>query len=160
MEVKRYDIPVKIFVFYLFKLLHELQKVYYKSNLDLNNLESLFGTIEMAQTIKKLGDISPRRIAEYRKAIIKLIVRTLEKRIIYPVHRFDIDPPHCYKRLLDLIKIVGFDKSALITFNYDIALDITVLRSSLCIDYGFNNPDNSLKVLKFPELILSKTGSS
>jgi hypothetical protein len=50
----------------VFEIITYLQGVYAKSYLDLNNIESLFGAIEMARVINRLGEYPPKKISEIR----------------------------------------------------------------------------------------------
>jgi hypothetical protein len=61
--------------------------------LDLDNLESLFGAFEMARLFGRLGNLADPELQELGSAIRQLIVRTIEKRIIYPVHERQVRPP-------------------------------------------------------------------
>ena len=60
----------------VFTAISELQAVHSKAYLDRDNIEILFGAIEMAQIIGKLGRRDPESIAQLRNSMITLIVKT------------------------------------------------------------------------------------
>ncbi|MFA6089682.1 MAG: hypothetical protein WC755_07510 [Candidatus Woesearchaeota archaeon] len=127
----------------VFTLLADLQNVYAKSYLDLNNIESLFGTIEMARIINKLGDYNAQEIINLKNSLIKLIVKTLEKTIKYEIKDNTICASDSYNKFVDLLLKVSKNKpniSSIITFNYDIAVDTALYRNGFNIDYCLDEP--------------------
>ena len=118
-----------------------LQSVHSKSNLDLDNIESVFAAFEMAALFKRpLGDVSVEDVQNLPSATRRLIVQTLEKEIAFPFNGGRIMPPPPYHEFTALVKrIVGKDPAgvSLITFNYDLALDYALhfngLRSNYCL---------------------------
>ena len=69
----------------VFRAISSLQQVHSKSDLNLNNLESLFTTFEMAQTIKKLPGFQADEIPALIDSFKKMIVRTLDLSMQFPV---------------------------------------------------------------------------
>jgi len=118
----------------VFELISHLQEVYAKSNLDLINIEALFGAIEMAKIIGvSFGD---GFVAEYKESLLTLITRTLEESISFPRSDQKIEPTSSYKSFVDLIDSKGVGTSSVLTFNYDIALDFALVSAQKQIDYG------------------------
>jgi hypothetical protein len=115
----------------VFNAYAELQAVHAKSYLDLDNIEVLFGAIEMAQLINKLGGRSKDDIIELRISLITLIYKSLEVSIVFNVRDKHINPPEPYglfiKSLCDLnLKKFMSHSFSFITFNYDLAMDYTL----------------------------------
>jgi len=126
----------------VFKALVRLRDVFFKSGLDLDNIESVFAAFEMAGTIGKLGGYSVEEIADLARSIRVLIVRTLDESIKYAHNLTDnmAAPPVGYDSLVNLIKRVNQRASgellcSLLTFNYDIALDYALMHAGIPHDY-------------------------
>ncbi|MRS04292.1 hypothetical protein EG832_13910, partial [bacterium] len=90
----------------VFSAIAELQGVHAKSYLDLDNLEIVFGAIEMGQLLNKLGDRSPEDISALKQAFITLIFKTLEHSISFPVYDRRIHPPRPYDDFGAMLKEV------------------------------------------------------
>lgn len=121
----------------VFGAISGLQIVHSKSELDLDNIESVFAAFEIAKLIKKLpglsdSDVIPNIIASLRR----LIALTLDKTIMYP----NFKPNNAYNSLVNFIidynKFANIQNISIITFNYDIALDYAIRCNNSGIDYG------------------------
>lgn len=123
----------------VFDAIAELQSVHSKSDFDLDNLEMLFGAIEMGQLIHKFGNRTPEQIANLRNSIVTLIVRTLEMNIGFPVNKDRRLAPQVYRQFVDMLTHVstktGNSDYSFITFNYDIALDYALLSGGIETSY-------------------------
>lgn len=122
----------------VFELLAELQIVHSKSSLDLNNIESIFGAIEMSKIIGRLVSREQHEIEIALDSIRRLIVRTLEETVKFTVTNGEIQPHSSYEKFSDLVLELIERRNrrvSIITFNYDIALDIALHRSGLKINY-------------------------
>jgi hypothetical protein len=125
--------------------------IFEKSFLGINNIETLFGAIEMAKIINKLGEYSAEQILDVRNGLVTLIVKTLEKTTIFHDETNDegILPTKPYRDFVALLKDKGIGRSSIITFNYDIALDFALEKDLGPINYCLNDENNSnVKVLK------------
>jgi hypothetical protein len=131
-----------------FKVLAELQKAHSKSYLDLNNIETLFGALEMAR-INLLSNFKPEEIQEFRQCLVLLIVRTLEESISFTSSSRGIEADDSYNNLVELLKAKGFPRSSIITFNYDVAADVAFyingVRAKYCLE---NNEQGDINLLK------------
>jgi hypothetical protein len=141
----------------VFKALVRLRDVFYKSGLDLDNIESVFAAFEMAQTIGKFADYSEKEIADLTRSIRVLIVRTLDESIKYTADKSGGTPapPVGYDAFVNLVKAMrrpsGSNSTcSLLTFNYDIALDYALTHGGIPYDYGLEPPTGKdiLRVLK------------
>ena len=126
----------------VFNAISELQGVHSKSYLDLNNIEIVFGAIEMALLLRKLGARDFKDIKKLRDSLITLIFKTLEHSIKFPVERGLILPPVPYKQFMDVLARAVRDqphqdphKFSFITFNYDLCLDQALHFSGVRYDY-------------------------
>jgi len=139
----------------VFAAISELQAVHSKSYLDLDNIEILFGAIEMAQIIGKLGQREAEAITQLRKSIITLIVKTLEFSIPFPrTESGHISAPVPYDDFGTLISGLKQKQRqwqfSFLTFNYDLTLECAFLNESLPYDYWLSQgaDPNKLPYLK------------
>lgn len=123
----------------VFKARTLLQQVYSKSELDINNIETLFGTFEMAALVGKLGTLSDEEITQLPTAMNYLIAKTIETRLQFPADANHTHPPKPYGTFVDSI-VRALDKQekgsvSLITFNYDLGLDLSLHYNSIPYEY-------------------------
>jgi hypothetical protein len=141
----------------VFKAISLLQAVHSKSQLDLNNIESIFTALEIANVLGKLPGFNKEEIPEVITSLKEVIVTTLEKSIYFPTHGRTILPTSTYNKFAELISYLKNDSypelsSSVITFNYDIALDVAMHRNGQGPVYGFGPsvqaslPTNLLKL--------------
>ena len=121
-------------------VISSLTAVHSKSQLTLDNIESVFATIEMCVLINKLPGISNDSIEPLISSLKKLILRTLEDTIAYPIKERSIVPTPAYRKFADLISDLnqGEHTCSIMTFNYDYALDYALRQSLVPIDYGLS----------------------
>jgi len=144
----------------VFKAISSLQAVHSKAQLDLNNIESIFTALEIANVLRKLPGFEPDQIPVVINSLKELIVATLERTIDFPTEDRCILPPSNYNKFAELVKYLHTDaypiyKSSIITFNYDIAMDLAMLRNGLGPLYGFASDVSA----NFPTLLLKLHGS-
>lgn len=124
----------------IFNVISGLQVVHSKSQLDLNNIESIFTVLELGKVIQKVPGIESRQISEMIAALKKVIVATLEHRIEFPIKNGEIHAHNSYIAFSNLLKEFKQNKRrplsvSIITFNYDIALDMALHKSGQEPDY-------------------------
>lgn len=129
----------------VFKAISSLQAVHSKSQLDLNNIESIFTALEIANVLGKLPGFKPEEIPDVIASLKELIVATLEKTILFPTEGQYILPTQSYNHFSELINYLKNDahpslSSSVITFNYDIALDVAMHRNGQGPVYAFGPP--------------------
>lgn len=133
----------------VFEVISKLQSVYAKSYLELTNIESLFGVIEMARVINKLDSYSLEEIKDIRESLVTLIVKTLEKTIVLPVENQNVTPPRSYRNFVELVNDKGIGDCSIITFNYDLALDYACHWMNTDVNYCLDKKaSRSVKLLK------------
>ena len=123
----------------VFKARTLLQQVHSKSELDISNIETLFGTFEMAALVGKLGTLSDEEITQLPIAMNYLIAKTIETRLQFPADTNHTHPPKPYGTFVDSI-VRALDKQekgsvSLITFNYDLGLDFSLHYNSIPYEY-------------------------
>ena len=136
----------------VFEARGKLLRILSKSELDLNNIEVIFNTLEMAKIIGKFPDGDKKYIYKTIKSLRKLISVTLEKSIRWQNDRDFImglspretDPPTVYMEFAKLIKYLSEESSpkqdvAILTFNYDFALDFALHYSGIKANYFLDN---------------------
>lgn len=115
----------------------KLQVVQSKAELDLDNIESIFATFEIGRLVKRLPNIETNNINPLLASIRRLIVKTLEQTVTYPVNGKRIWPTHSYHEFAGLIKdlVTRRHTCSVITFNYDYALDYALNFNAIPLDY-------------------------
>jgi hypothetical protein len=128
----------------VFRTIGKLQSVHSKAQLDLTNIESVFTVLELAGTIQA-PILSGEQVTDAIAALKTLIVRTLEEKIEFPAGpRGEFLPTASYASFADLL-ISMRDKAeprlsfSVITFNYDIALDMALLKRGMGPSYALDN---------------------
>lgn len=115
----------------VFKAIAELQAIYAKSFLELDNIESVFAAFEMVELFGRLGNMPPEDIQSLISAIKSLIVSTLESRIMVTVSGERLLTPKPYGQFVEFVSNLVRPSNtlpqtkavSLMTFNYDLALD-------------------------------------
>ncbi len=120
----------------VFKTIGSLQAVHSKSQLDLNNIESIFTVLELGKVIQRVPGVEASEIGNVIAALKSLIVTTLETTMKFPATRAQIGIPEPYSEFANLISFLVRDASpaqtvSVITFNYDIGCDIGMHRFGL-----------------------------
>jgi hypothetical protein len=140
----------------VFNAISELQAIFAKSYLDIENIETLFSAVEMGILINKFSNRKLKQIKDLRKSIITVIYKTLETSMTFPVESDHIKPPEPYGSFIKLLtsrknKVVSeiLDEISFITFNYDLGLDYSIHSRGFYLDYGLTErPQKSFTLLK------------
>jgi hypothetical protein len=133
----------------VFKAIGKLQAVHSKSQLDLTNIESIFNAFEIANTIGKLPGFETAEIPSVISSLKEVIVTTLEQTIKFPFRGSHISSaPQTYKQFTELLQHIINDATpkhtaSVITFNYDIAIDVALHMARIGPDYGFDSGTSS-----------------
>jgi len=132
----------------VFQGISELQQVHSKSQLDIQNVESVFAAFEMGRTLKKFGGYSLDQIGELAKAMRQVIVHTIQTTLKLPVQGQRAVEPPPYKDFVRLVSYLRGEASppsdvAIITFNYDMAIDYSLYINRISVNYSLEE-DKSL----------------
>lgn len=124
----------------VFAAIGALQVVHSKAQLDLNNIESIFTVLELGKVIQRIPGLTSEEIDVAIASLKDLIVKTLEVRMKYPVDQGFIGVPKPYEAFGRLLKHLQQDAfptqtASVISFNYDIAVDMAMCREGLGPDY-------------------------
>ncbi len=130
-----------------------LQSVHSKSQLDLINLESVFTALEVANTLKKLPGFAAEEIPETITSLKELIVKTLEATMKFPISEHRVRAPDEYATFATLISNItssrSNDTAGIISFNYDVGVDIALSQQRVAYDYGLEKShDQGPRLLK------------
>jgi len=141
----------------VFRAVSALQAVHSKSQLDLNNIESIFTALEIANVLGKLPGFEKEEIPSVIASLKEVIVSTLERTISFPTQRSNILPTRSYESfsdLLEYLKETAHPKlsSSVITFNYDIALDLAMHHKGQGPQYGFGAKEHVYSPVKLLKL--------
>ena len=135
----------------------DLQAIHAKSKLDVDNIETLFGAIEMGRIIGQYPGRESSDIDSLRDSLVTVIVKTLERSIPFPVKDSRILPPEPYLEFGNAIRALIHDQPkhlaptfSFITFNYDLLLDFAFNYVGLDYDYWISSDPNldSIPMLK------------
>lgn len=142
------------------RAISSLQKIHSKSQFDLNNIESIFTALEISNVLGKLPDFEREEIPAVIASLKEVIVETLEKTIAFPMQGRSITPTKSYDSFSKLIKHLKNEtrlklSSSVITFNYDIALDMAMYKNEQGPVYGIGSEFRSA----FPTKLLKLHGS-
>jgi hypothetical protein len=122
----------------------QLQQVHSKSQLDIHNVESVLAALEMASTLGRFGAYSQEEIAGLLDAARIVIAKTIEQTLRFPVLDDNyLGIPLPYESFADLLRYTRDDalprrSVAVITFNYDIAVDFALERLGVGVDYALD----------------------
>jgi hypothetical protein len=126
----------------VFEARRKLQAAYAKSHLDIDNIEDLFATYEMAKLIGQLDDMTVADIEKLPAQLRFMIMRTLEKSIQFPLYDEDeiVGCPTPFDAFVELLIQMETSRKlspvTIISFNYDLALDYAIATREIEIDYG------------------------
>jgi hypothetical protein len=141
----------------LFSAIAELQAVHSKAYLDTENIESLFGAIEMSRLLGKLGSRGEADIARLHESIITAIVRTLEFSIKFKVSGGRIMAAEPYGDFAKMLKTMAGERQlghstdyGIISFNYDLTVEQALMTAGMAYHYGLPSDSSAtgIPVLK------------
>lgn len=132
----------------VFKAIGSLQAVHSKAQLDLYNIESIFNALEIANTIKKLPGYEADDIPGVIDSLKEVIVSTLENTLEFSYVNSNIVTPIPYDRFIESLNyITGVATpnrtASVVTFNYDIAIDVALHISRIAYDYCIEEKEYS-----------------
>lgn len=141
----------------VFRAIDALQAAHSKSNIPLENLESVFDAFEMARLLGSLGSLNADDLSELPRSIRTLIRVTLENQVALPVRDGRLVPDRPFLSLVELVNEMcksgrgsSWDSVAIITFNYDLCLDFAAYSYGLPTTYCLNEDErhSGVRVLK------------
>jgi hypothetical protein len=141
------------------KILSVLQSVHSKAELDLNNLEAVFTTFELGQTIRKLPGVDDLNFEAAVNSLKALIVYTIEQSMEFPLNESrNLSASEDYAAFASLIvELKRKDRMrsrgvSVITFNYDIGAEVAFEELNLPYEYFVERQTTSGGLLKLLKL--------
>lgn len=122
----------------------ELRAVHSTARIEINNVEDIFSAFEMASVLGRLGDFGGDDIKKLKDAMQTVIVRTVERSLVFlpavhgGVNVNEVRPPNDHQNFKEVLKVIQGPRCsvAVITFNYDIALDHMLQCMKRPVDYS------------------------
>jgi len=132
----------------VFRAIGSLQLVHSKAQLDLNNIETIFNAFEIANTIRKLPGFPPDEIPRVIQSLKEVIVTTIQKTMVFPVVQARLAIPSPYDSFAELLSYLTLEAKptqtiSIITFNYDVAIDVALYLSGIRYDYCIQDTECS-----------------
>jgi hypothetical protein len=139
----------------VFGAISALQEVHSKSQLDIDNVESVFATLEMAKTLNKFPQLDTSLLDSMIESMKIVIGQTIELTLKVPVRDKRPESPIPYGDFAELIQWLREESMpqhtiAIITFNYDLACDFALYQHGFYVDYalGEKTAQETLPLLK------------
>jgi hypothetical protein len=129
-----------------------LQAVHSKTNLDIVNVESVLSALDTARILGVFPRLTEPEIGQAFDALQWVIVETLEQMMVFPTEGGYVGPTVDYAKFADLL--VSLRKrsksvaSAILTFNYDIGLEVGLASKGLRFHYGLDAAGEGIPALK------------
>jgi hypothetical protein len=150
------EAPLKEHFDRVFKILIELQRVHSKAELDLNNIEAVFTTFELGQTIRKL----PGADDDFDGAVNSLkalITYTVEESLRFRLgQKGQIRASDDYEQFAGFVKDfkreTGSGKIGILTFNYDVGLEVALFLQGINFDYCLDTQATGADAIKLLKL--------
>jgi hypothetical protein len=123
----------------VFRIISALQAVHSKSTLDIRNLESVFTTFEMLKSLGQFPDLAGDEIELSVQSLQAVIFYTLDQFVRFPTgNAGEILPPKVYHGFAERIRATR--NVTVITFNYDVGLDVALAASGIPVFYDIGDP--------------------
>jgi NAD-dependent SIR2 family protein deacetylase len=125
----------------VFEVMSSLQLIQSKAQFDLKNIESVFAAIEFAKLINAQNEFDVD-LNELSNSINTLIVKTIELTSEFVIQEYKVTATHPYPEFVELV--IRYKKKdqrntiAIITFNYDVVLDLAIVGKEYFCDYGLD----------------------
>jgi hypothetical protein len=138
----------------VFEAIQQFRSIHYKSYIDLDNIEEVFGAFEMARLLKGSANYSAEEVETIIKGIRTLISKTIELTMKYPLNGSRILADSTYASFAELVEKLGSESgkyaSSVLTFNYDLGLDVALYSHGVKVDYALPQDDDrgTFKLLK------------
>ena len=125
-------------------LQNKFRQLHAKSTVNLDNIETVFGLVEMARLLGRLPGFDKTQIEALATAVRTVLFETvmLTGKFVFADRGYV--PPKDYLSVAGHLdherQNRGADRLVFITFNYDLGLDFALHWSNFSIDYGLGDP--------------------
>lgn len=131
----------------IFQAIRTLKGVSFHTDLDLNNLEVVFGLFDMGRILGKMGNYNANEIDQLYEDLIKVIGITIDLCTVVRTHNDGSQSiPGPYPSFVQLLKnnFVNNDRlmASIVSFNYDLALDFAMHCEGIIPRYYVNEQNN------------------
>ena len=143
-DLRRHGLPAEYHESFdaVLESLRDLAGIYEKAYLNLDNLEEVFGAIEMAELVGKLADMPPDKIKQLRSHFVQMVVRTLQLSIT--VTSADRAPAAASTLAHGIASAVKKGITiTVITFNYDLVMEMALRAAKLGHYYALPEEERS-----------------
>jgi hypothetical protein len=132
----------------IFEFVSRVQQIHAKGYIDHRNLESILAALDMGKTLNWIPDYSEEQIDELIRDISVVISLTIERSLIFPLT--STGTIECPKPYLDFVNLLYGLRNhwspkhdvSVITFNYDVACDRSLIAGRLNPDYCLNGRED------------------
>lgn len=134
----------------LFNKIKSLNSVQAKSNIDLNNIESVLGLLEMSELLEFPLNKENNEFKSLKVSYIKMIAETLEQSMRYRITGpREIIPQGSYQNFVDIFTDERKrNSSAIISFNYDLGIDVALHNVGVNYSYYLDSMKQGFPLLK------------
>ena len=133
-----------------------LQRAQAKSTIDYDNIESLFSAIEMAELLGGFPDFGESRFAKSKAALLQLIADTIDASQAISGTRTTntkcpltcagpVDAKELTNWILSMTDQPYRHRVSVVSFNYDIGLDLSLLSTGFSIDYCLDRTQSHIE---------------
>ena len=144
----------------VFRAVGRLQPLHSKADFDMGNVESVFALMEMGKTLEKFpGCDTVDEINGLITNMKTVITKTIERTLLFPLETANAggieykrySEPFPYREFVELLQYLREEafpghKISVLTFNYDLALDLALMRDDLGPDYCFTASGSQRKI--------------
>ena len=132
----------------LFDNIKSLNSLHAKSKIDLNNIEAVLGLLEMYELLEFPNRIDSSKFKSLKKTYIEFIAETIELSMKFNITStkkinstgsYPIFASHLSKHR---------ENTAIITFNYDLGIDVALYNAGIDYNYYLNKIDSKFPLLK------------
>lgn len=142
-KLSAYSQPFKC----VFETISDMQSIHSKSEMDIDNIETIYALLEMAKVIGGYKNKSEEKIQEVIDSLKILIQVTLEKSIRFSWHTDQYFVPiNDYNEFCKLLTQKfgnNSNKYSIITYNYDLALDVALSYHNLDYNYHISESEEA-----------------
>ncbi|TKJ41723.1 hypothetical protein CEE37_03915 [candidate division LCP-89 bacterium B3_LCP] len=136
----------------VFKAISRMRQLHEKVNINVINLEEVFSAIEMGVILGRFGDIEGDELARLSKSLKRVICTTLERTMKFEFAKSDdrLQATEANLRLMGLLKRLEEKntskklRSCVITFNYDLAIDIAFMFRKIDFTYCLDETNETV----------------
>lgn len=142
----------ELFDLFFDALQNGLGQLHAKTTVDLQNIESVFGLVEMGTLLRRLPGVAPGDIEQLSRATRAVLAQTVIQSGAFEFSDESWVVPEPYLNLVSALNDSSFPQPpdvALVSFNYDLALDFALHWTNIGVDYHLGpQRSNGVPLLK------------